>query len=300
MKKIILLFLLILHSLTSFSQYTYLIDFEDTATVNNLYMDTLSNPNCIWQIGQPQKNIFNTAYSVPNVIVTDSVNSYPINDTSSFIVKKTAYLGLTLGHTALLSGQYQVNSDSLNDYGLIEFSPDNGMTWINLLTDTTYSAHYIWYGKPTLTGNSNGWQTFSFWHPNLGAALNIQWGDTIQYRFTFISDSIIDTLDGLMFDNLYFDDWIESVDNKKMQEVKSNAYPNPTVNTISIQLHNPTHSDFYLKVFDRSGRTVLEKSNIKNELIKLNTSNLSAGIYYYELISRITHKRSRGVFIRKD
>lgn len=66
------------------------------------------------------------------------------------------------------------NSDSLNDYRMIEFSPDNGITWIDLLNDTEYSSYYYWQPpKPVLTGNSNGWQRFYVNVTNLGAIFNL-------------------------------------------------------------------------------------------------------------------------------
>ena len=39
--------------------------------------DTTHGTN-VWQIGQPQKTVFNQAYSLPNALMTDTINSYPI------------------------------------------------------------------------------------------------------------------------------------------------------------------------------------------------------------------------------
>ncbi len=60
--------------------FDYTITFDDTLEIKNLYIDTVSNPNNIWQVGIPQKTIFTDAYSAPNVIVTDTANPYPVND----------------------------------------------------------------------------------------------------------------------------------------------------------------------------------------------------------------------------
>src|SRR5690606_28661361 len=62
-----------------FQQY---FDGNDTLTGHRLQIDTGS----IWQIGPPQKSVFDSAATNPNVIVTDTINTYPINDTSSFTV----------------------------------------------------------------------------------------------------------------------------------------------------------------------------------------------------------------------
>jgi hypothetical protein len=127
-----------------------------------------------------------------------------------------------------LHGYYWANSDTLNDFGEIEFSPDNGNTWINLITDTVYNDNYYWWGeKPTLTGNSNGWKKFDVSLSDLGYVFNIYYTDTIQYRFTFVSDSIQDSLGGLMYDLLYFEDWVEGINDVNSNSFNIEISPNP-------------------------------------------------------------------------
>ena len=67
------------------------------------------------------------------------------------------------------------------------------------------------FTKATSTGNSNGWQNFYVNLAMLGYHFNINYGDTILYRFTFISDSTQTNKDGLMFDDFHFEDWVESI-----------------------------------------------------------------------------------------
>ncbi|MDA3953800.1 MAG: transposase [Bacteroidales bacterium] len=43
-----------------------------------MYFDSSEPP--IWQIGTPNKTFFDSAYSSPNAIITDTVNYYPINN----------------------------------------------------------------------------------------------------------------------------------------------------------------------------------------------------------------------------
>ncbi|GAH19218.1 unnamed protein product, partial [marine sediment metagenome] len=137
MNKSILLIILLAVMNFSYGQSqcywgSFNINFDDTICLHRLTIDSITNPNNIWQIGKPQKPIFYSAHSSPNVIATDTVNPYPPNDTSAFIVSNNAAMGgFQFPHTALLAVYYKVNSDSLKDYGLIEFSPDNGSTWIN-------------------------------------------------------------------------------------------------------------------------------------------------------------------------
>ena len=50
-------------------------------------MELDTSASNIWQIGKPQKIIFDSASTVPNAIVTDTINFYPINNISRFGIK---------------------------------------------------------------------------------------------------------------------------------------------------------------------------------------------------------------------
>lgn len=180
----------------------------------SLSLDTITNPSNIWQIGAPQKPVLNSALGAPNVIITDTVNSYPINDTSSFIIK---YLNDTIDcdwQNYLGIGfqfDFYVDSDTLTDFGKIEFSPDNGSTWIDLL-DSPYAGLVGWhwsswsashYTPPVLTGSSGGWcSAFCSDMKEIPIMFGLQLCDTLTWRFSFISDAVQTNKDGLMFDNI--------------------------------------------------------------------------------------------------
>lgn len=86
MKKIYLIALLSFNALWMFAQ----VDKDTTWEFfrfdsSNIYLqiDTTSSNN-IWQVGQPSKTFFDSAYSPVNAIVTDTINSYPVNNHSAF------------------------------------------------------------------------------------------------------------------------------------------------------------------------------------------------------------------------
>ena len=84
MKKIItILICLVATSNLAFCQQSIYFNFDqDTNYKKYFYIDS-GNVNNIWQIGKPQKSVFNAAHSAPNALLTDTVNHYPVNDTSS-------------------------------------------------------------------------------------------------------------------------------------------------------------------------------------------------------------------------
>jgi len=254
----------------------------------NLSIDTVTNPNNIWQIGQPQKSVFTSAVSTPNVIVTDTMNSYPINDTSSFTIELT--IDTIYSHEARLLAfevSYNVNSDTLTDYGMIEYSPDNGSTWFDLLKDTIQSDTNVSSGNLLypqldvhLTGNSNGWKNLYFFIGRGGSLLTCL--DTALLRFSFISDSIQNNKDGLMFDNIAIYNYITDI---KTNEIPiSRTYPNPTSGELNIDLEN-TYAQIDIKVLDMAGKQVMSDTRYNEPQLKLNLQNLTSGIYFVGLIA---------------
>ncbi len=281
MKKYIILLSLVLVAVTSYGQWLgdedYLLNFEDTSSIHHLKIDTLTNTNNLWQVGSPQKTIFTNSFSTPNVIVTDTVNPYPTNDTSRFIIKNvvTGY-GWLLNHTASIEGYYFVNSDTVSDYGMIEFSPNNGISWYDIVNDTTITNQiFVPQGWLTLSGNSNGWQFFQVNLAPLGMFFNIQLNDTVLFRFTFISDSIQTNKDGLMFDDLHFLDYFEGISEEQNNNLISIS-PIPTKEELRIysSIDTPTNS---IQIMNGFGQVITSYSNFSGETIDIR--NLKNGIY---------------------
>ncbi|NTW31421.1 MAG: T9SS type A sorting domain-containing protein [Bacteroidetes bacterium] len=278
-------------AITTFGQKGFdFFSFDDTTGLKCLYIDTIVYSQNIWQIGKPQKTIFTYAYSVPNAIVTDTLNSYPINDTSSFIIAHIVhYPEGNSGNTIV--GRYFVNSDTLSDYGTIAYSLNNGQ-WINL--DTVTPA---WWTPdlPVLTGNSNGWKDFHFcfWD---GVIHN---GDTLRYRFMFYSDNIQTNKDGLMFDDLYFDDISEGIEEPCCNLISSKAFPNPAYDNLNVGFENKNNSTYKLALLDNMGKIVKTLPDIKSNTVKVNIKELSSGIYYYKLTNTFDKKYAIGRFLKQ-
>lgn len=299
---IVTIFLFFLPSWAVYGQFTFVcIDFEN---INGCYETVLTplDSNSLWQIGMPQKTLFDAAYTLPNALVTDTLNPYPINDTSSFTILHLAWQGFTFPQNVFMEFQYQIDSDSLTDYGTIEFSPDNGSSWINLLTDSVLIDtlnNYYWHayswgtGRIVLnpfTGSSNGWKLFSIMNMGyLGSAFHIQDGDTVLYRFTFISDSIQTNKDGWMIDNFAFEDYAESVVSLPKNTFQSKAFPNPASEQLSIEFENLENEHFELFLYNAYGQLILTKQIEAANFIDISLHLLPQGIYHYELKNKKKH-----------
>ena len=282
MKKQLLSISLILLAATSFGQAFWGLTFDDTTYINRVIIDTVANPNNIWQIGHPDKTIFNSAHSSPNVIATDTLNSYPINDTSSFTIIHIANLGWYYNYYGIfIDGWYYVNSDTLTDYAFIEFSPDHGNTWFNI--DSTQNNGCCWDGSPqelpTFSGNSFGWKHF---HYCLCTSTHLAIGDTVLYRFKFISDSVQTNKDGIMFDDLQFEDMISGI-----EEFQNNnpiaVYPNPAQDKITIESKSATPQSYVASIKNIQGQEMLREKINYTTTQTIDVSGLSNGIYILSL-----------------
>jgi len=278
------------------------INFEDSAALQYIYIDTLNYPNNLWQIGSPQKALFNSSYSSPNALITDTKSFYPTNDTSVLYLWHTAHFNP--GWWPFLEFKYKMDSDTLNDFGKIEVSPDLGHTWIDVLkVASTMGWDCIirtdqnnWFpcDSLSLTGTSDGWYKFSLimfaWDQLFGH------NDTLLFRFTFISDHIETNQEGWMIDDILMIDIIENIEEVSNNST-ANIFPNPSEKLITIEVTDFTIFD--LTITDNSGRVVLSRTRVAGNSTEVNISYLLPGVYYYNLKDRRTNAIAKGKFIKK-
>jgi len=280
MNKLLPTLLMLCITSTSFGQWWSMatdINFEDSLSLEQVIIDTNSNSNNIWQIGPPQKTVFTTANSAPNVIVTDTINTYPTNDTSSFLIGILDQGGYSYSHTAVISGWYNVDSDYLNDYGLLELSLDNGNTWLDLINDTAIASNLMWMtAKPTFTGSSIGWQQFSVNAGLLGLIYNINLYDTTWYRFTFISDSVQTNKNGLMFDSFHVENWAESVEEFQDNSLIS-IYPSPTSDKLTVKREKSSQNES-VEIYNAYGQIIYQARDFTSDFI--DTGTYKNGLYF--------------------
>ncbi len=297
MKKLLIIIVLYLNVLMIFGQVKdFYINFENGQALDLLVIDTLQYLANTWQMGEPQKAEFGEALSLPNAIVTDIFDSYPINNTSVFTIMDFVSNGYYYGLKSF-SGYYYVQSDSLQDYGNIEMSPDNGETWIDILNDTTYAANIQWYAKPILTGNSYYWESFDAIFSDIASLFNLQMGDTVLYRFSFTSDSIFDDLGGLMYDNIGIFEFVEGISETRFKSIKSVIYPNPSTYYFTIDFENPDAELFGLAVYNGQSQLMIATENISGTSVVVDARMLNAGIYFYKLTNHNKKERSWGKFV---
>ncbi len=292
MKRSIFLFLILVFVIKCFGQNWTVINFDDSVELYRISIDTTITGN-IWQIGQPQKSAFNSAYSLPNSITTDTIDTYPSNNTSVF------YLGtggdwLMDSHRQSLNFRYRMDSDSLNDYGKIEISLDTGQTWQNILLTENGSGFHWWVEdsigaiviQPALgdtlvfTGSTHGWYRFkSEIH-----LLELQYYDTIIYRFTFKTDGNVDNRDGWVIDDIGYHIIWEGVSDSRNSTI---VYPNPANTFVNIQANKLINQ---VKIIDLFGIS-LKVFALRSYYSMLDIDDLKTGLYYCSILFEDGTKR---------
>jgi hypothetical protein len=306
MKPFFLSFLVALISYGISAQNYYEISFEGTGLYeSDSRHELVVEPNGLWQVGSPDKTVFTEAYTVPNAIVTDTANSYPTNANSSFLIKHVADLGFEMPNHVLLTGVYRVDSDSLNDYGMIEFSPDNGVTWVDLVDQGQYDAMIHWGNMgiesqvPVLTGNSNGWKNFSVYFSQLGSVFSIVTGDTVLFKFSFISDAIENNRDGLMFDSLRIEDTPPLNVSKQDLEAGLTIYPNPASSILTLDYTSVDKAELTIEIYNHLGVKVAELNQNEQWNKKIDVAHYANGFYYIVLSDILGNRLKSGIFVKQ-
>lgn len=307
MKLIFLSSILVLSSNWISAQNYYDISFEGTGLYeSDSRHELVVEPMGLWQIGSPDKTIFTDAFTLPNAIVTDTANAYPVNANSSFILKHVADLGFDMPSVVEFGGKYQVDSDSLTDYGTLEFSPDNGTTWIDLINQGQYDASIFWdEGQtdseiPVLTGNSNGWKTFSVQLQQLGMVFPINSGDTVLFKFSFISDAIDNARDGLMFDSLFMLDVPPVGLDEQNAADQFTIYPNPANATIQLNYSSTANAEMTVVIYNYLGAKIDELVLTENNNKVLPIAHYANGFYTVVVSDSTGNRQQTGVFVKQD
>lgn len=193
-------------------------NFEQSSNLLSFDNDSL------WQIGIPQKNIFNEAWSLPNALITDTINAYPDSVNTAFSLKIFPYLMGDL----FIAFTHKVDVGE-GDSCIVEFSTD-GNSWLSMieLFGEPFSFEHpfpIFFDTDLQTGLSypeifNGFDTVrNLFYSDTAfdwtqTVIWIDWviivknnilfdkfTDSLYVRFRFVSDENPDNKEGWMLDN---------------------------------------------------------------------------------------------------
>lgn len=280
MKHYLLILFFIVLSSNSNGQFIPLTFSFDT--IEPVYIDTLLVGN-IWQIGRPQKIIFDSAFNGQRAILTDTTSFYPNNNLSEFIIKTPTYMSNWGGINFYFNHKY--DTDTISDGGTIDVSYD-GINWENILTSQGIYANLTSFSiqdtvsslnEPGFSGRSANWsQVYYYWnYPNT---------DTIRIKFKFASDGINNNREGWMIDHIYiFYDLGIGFQQWDLPSDHVDLYPNPTNGNSILSFNNPGGVANRFTLFNNLGEVVSVINNITTDHVLIDCTNISNGMYFYSL-----------------
>lgn len=266
------------------------IGFEETSTSIIPNQD----PGNIWQIGLPQKTNFNAPFSGTNVIVTDTLNPYPDNNSSHFdlILCSGNYGENWYPWSFFIDFLYKVDSDTLEDGGYITVSWDKGLTWQNVSTEpnpfgftfqfvnTNLYNGTLGNGEQGFSGTSDGWQKCGLgWHAILVKKKIDIPPDTTYLRFNFYSDGNHHDRDGWMIDNIRFfsiELWggLDENPQNRMLLIQGNPFKLSTL----IKLDR-TYAKAQLEILNMQGNVLRQYDLSGQDEFRLERDGLPSGMY---------------------
>ncbi|MFW5821384.1 MAG: hypothetical protein ACOCWA_08845 [Bacteroidota bacterium] len=110
-------------------------DFETIDYKNFITLDS----SVVWQVGEPSKSYFDTAFSGEKVIITDTLNTYPINTKDCFYLTIDLIKYTWFGYTWCdLEFRHKIDCNSGTEGGYVEVSYDKGQNWKNIIFDSIH------------------------------------------------------------------------------------------------------------------------------------------------------------------
>lgn len=224
-----------------------------------------ANTNNIWQIGSPQKILFDSSYTLPNALITDTINNYPINNQSAVKWHISGSFSFSFGGIIAIQWVQKLDLEQGKDAALVEFSLDSGTTWLNAFTDPLV---YSFYGYDTantdtingavgFTGVDSTWKNIWLCFDN--NFMQMQTGD-LQVRLTFISDSVDTQQEGWIIDNIYANRTIVHTVKKTADEEQPYLKVFPTATTGRVHIEAEKLQEFHIieqiDLISRDGRIV--------------------------------------------
>jgi len=302
MKNLIIFgIVLIQFSIKSFGQISTphgILLFSDTITFRPLSdWIHINNPEInIWEVGQPNKDSFTSAYSGKEVIITDSINFYPNNLNDYFTLRIPCYDNYW--GEGILSFYHKYQTDSLRDGGVVEVSYDNGLNWVNIMDDINHiNTNFIGLYKDTITGgkygysgNSGHWEYVEFYWWWIALTKNDY--DNLLVKFSFISDSVNSHKAGWMIDDIVFRGYSITGSVEKSNTGQPELFPNPTDGLISFEFPESIERKYYIEVYDLNG-TLVKKEYMINRNIDIR--DLKSGLYLLKIFDSKTQVHSRKI-----
>jgi hypothetical protein len=263
---------------------------------NNAGLVKIDNqqPDNLWQIGTPSKMFFDSAFSTPFAIVTDTMNNYPQNNLSSFEIKIYSPPFSCWG-TGYLNFAHKYDTRPGVDGGYIEVRYDDSPTWKNIIFDDDPECGFgtwdfytatdtINGGIPAFSGNSETWRYSSvYWIWFMGVKSYDH--DSLTIRFTFKSGAGETSHEGWMIDDISVEllECTGGILEGKQTKLPVIVSPNPLTDFSTLRFFQKPGKDYLVDIFTTQGKLVKEISLRGETSVVLFKHNYTPGLYLIKI-----------------
>ena len=265
-----------------------------------------------WQTGAPVKTVFDSAFSAPNALVTDTLLPYLAGGTSyaEFHIPVNFY-----GELVMLEFIHRMDVDSGEAYGWLEyFDAFISQDWKIVKRYDVLPGGDIMYPAGDLGfGGTGGWETdsglvFSHHSPLWDTAQigfmcygvfqpNEQYRgggpDSMRFRFAFLGNTNTSGRDGWLVDNVYLSSWGCPGAIHESWVGSLEIFPNPSDHELVITGDGLDGQRVELQVIRGDGAFIPSKLRRGKGRIELDVSALPQGLYLLKLSSGdqlVTHR----------
>ena len=246
-------------------------------------LDTLQG---CWQVGGPAKAVFDSAWSVPNALVTDTVSPYPVGGMSYAEFSVPVYF---LGEEVVIEFRQRLDMDSTDASGWVEwYDALNSGSWIRVEPgEAWYSGWIEWTGDGldtdsglVFTGTNNGWgQVQLAWRCIAvleSHGTRAMYPDSMRFRFAFRSQANNNGKDGWMIDDLVLTNngcW-GGVEARTRAEVT--VFPNPVQDHLFIERN--ISGPWLLELYHPDG-TLIRRERTGSRAFRIDVTEMPPGPY---------------------
>ena len=290
------------NSQISFDSVWINLTFENEADTIIIFSND-TNSTTQWQVGNPSKANFNSAYSPVKVITTDTFSNYQPNTNTWFEIPvvpnnyDTTFLGVCplnicfqhkLDFDSLHSGGWIELRDNDESFNLGQFDNGAGILGNYYHYDFIYGFENIYSVFDTLFNDSLGFpnRLLSWTKTCYSLGMEVRadrtlW-DTIFFRFNFASDSTVNSIhEGWMIDDIVIGKGLGICAGGMEDELdlKTEIFPNPVTNTINLELMAGAKMNSFI-IMDLRGQVIVEQVVENDQEMSIDVSNLNVGVYF--------------------
>lgn len=254
-------------------------------------MDSLGG---CWQIGAPDKDVFNAALTAPHALVTDTLLPYPVGGTSYAEFSVPVYF---FGEGISMTFSHRLEMDPGEAVGWVEFF-DAGLAndWVKADPWMSWTSGILeWTGDGidtdtavVFTGTNNGWGNVGLYWQCIGVFQGPherdELPDSMRFRFAFQALANTNDRDGWMIDDLVvtnngcFGSVAES------SRTTLTVSPNPAADRVTLELGHAPVGPLMVELIRADG-ALLKRDTIRGVRHTIDLADAPDGPYLLRVVA---------------